>query len=63
MMACKYSNLFKIVFDCLTLALKWLIRYLCVNWYKIPFILDEQCALMHMLFGNNYGVGLLEHVC
>ena len=39
-----------------------LMQYLCVELVKFTSILFEQCALMHVFFGNNRGVHVLEHV-
>ena len=40
-----------------------LIRYLCVTvgLCKMPVVV-QRYALMHMIFGNDQGVRLLEHV-
>ena len=35
---------------------------MCKTWVKNTNMLVEQCVLMQMLFGNDQGVSLLEHV-
>ena len=37
-------------------------RYLCEKFVYNISMSVEQCALMHMLFGNDQGVCLLGHV-
>ena len=39
-----------------------LIQYFCVKIVLNTNMPVEQCALMHILFGNEQGVRLLEHV-
>ena len=58
----KCLNHFKIVFDHLSLSFfKRIMRYfLCTSYVKYQ---HASLALMHMFFGNDQGVHLLEHVC
>ena len=39
-----------------------LIQYFCLKIAKYTNLLVEKCALLHMVFGNDTGVRLLEHV-
>ena len=40
----------------------WLIPYQCVKLVQNDNLIVEQCALMQMIFRNDQGVCLLEHL-
>ena len=62
MMSCKCSNRSIIVFDGLRLIFNMVITvFMCKSGINTNIIV-RQCALMHMLFENDQGVRLLEHV-